>query len=234
VFPFCAVSSPFSDASNNVKNGSVIGTAPAQEVGNANFLAIHKTTGQFYDIAGDQKMDFVCQYRAPAPCSEGYRYFSPAGLDANNEYGMASCVKVFPTPTTLVLAQQKCGLLKAQPVNNKVVYAHLATYHNVLGGTATPLTAFVKRMAQRLGAGPRFWTGGQLLLTGSDFIPNWQDLRPFDSTLNQVATPPDASSSDGCVFCIVCFSGLASTLPVKVSLFLHPCELRLCFFFFLL
>jgi hypothetical protein len=33
----------------------------------ASFLAMHKTTGQFYDVKGNEKMDFVCQYRYGTP-----------------------------------------------------------------------------------------------------------------------------------------------------------------------
>jgi hypothetical protein len=192
----------FSDAQNSAATGAVVGTVPAQESATANFLAIDKTTGKFYDISGTEKMDFVCQYRAPAPCSEGYRYFSPSGLDATNEFGMASCVKVFGTPATLLAAKDKCGKLKAQPINPNVVYAHLATYHQVKSGQpATPLTGFVKRIAQRRGiTQTRFWTGAQLILSpgGADFVPSWQDNRIFDSDVITVAQRP-TSENDGCV-----------------------------------
>ncbi len=58
-----------SDLSNSPVDGSVVGSlsGPRQEGGRANALAIRKSNGKFYDVASTERLDFMCQYRAPTP-----------------------------------------------------------------------------------------------------------------------------------------------------------------------
>ncbi len=52
-----------SDTGNLAATGAVNGTASGVEAGLANFLAIQKSTGLFFDVQGTQAMDILCQYR---------------------------------------------------------------------------------------------------------------------------------------------------------------------------
>ncbi len=67
-------------------DGSVVGSVagPRQEGGRANVLAMHKSTAKFYDVASTERLDFVCQYRAPAPCTDGYRYYAAPPVNSSD------------------------------------------------------------------------------------------------------------------------------------------------------
>jgi hypothetical protein len=64
-------------------------------------------TCRFVDVSGWFPMDFACQYRAPAPCQSGYLYYGPATAEGKDEFGMASCLRVFK-PATSGVAHSTC------------------------------------------------------------------------------------------------------------------------------
>ena len=90
-----------SDADNDRSTGGVIPPVPLYESAIANHLALN-SDANFLDISGDLVTDFMCQYRAPAPCREGYHYYFPGSEDLapTSEYGLASCVKLVSVDST--------------------------------------------------------------------------------------------------------------------------------------
>jgi hypothetical protein len=154
---------------------------------------------RFYDVSGFNPMDFVCQYRAPAPCKDGYTYFNPAGTTVKEEYGMSSCIKVFPADT-YARALDTCGTPKDGsgkvvswlPDSLFVNYLHLVTLQS-LDATPTGMAALIKRLASKAGinyAAPSvgFWTGAMVFVTNGQLAPQWVDTRPFVSA-NTPVTP---------------------------------------------
>ena len=151
----------------------------------AQFLAMNKTTGKLYDVKASQLLDFVCQYRAPAPCPDGFRYYVDSTLA---EYGLSSCLLMFPADGYNNAAAQCGAYIDASPQNQLVTYNHLASFHNLTGATTTPLVAFHNTLAtlNEVSIGTSagdfagvYWTGG-LVLQGA---VSWNDHRAFDSAV---------------------------------------------------
>jgi hypothetical protein len=166
----------------------------------ANYLAMGRTNGNFYDVNGDERMDHICQYRAPAPCPPGFKYHLPASTDPASEYGKPSCLRVFP-PAPIGRARAECFAHGKQPANPSIKYFHLATFGALVGTMNNPTTNFIKTLAQAEGVDisltPKFWTGG--LLTSTDGVTlqaSWVDDRTFDSTYTTVGTLDQVNSGD--------------------------------------
>lgn len=171
------------------RNSSFTGTAPVFESGAANFLAVQRITGYFFDVSGSEVMDILCQYRTPAPCPPGFKLYwdRPKG----NEYGLSSCVNVYP-PATLQVARDICATAAAGPLNGFTTYLHLATFYRLSGTRHTPLTQLVRDLSTIRGiGGPLYWTGGDIVLAGAGpAVRNtWADNRTFDSSVANFSVP---------------------------------------------
>ena len=148
---------------------------------------MNATNGKFYDVNGNDQYDIACQYRAPAPCPDGFRYY----VDEKSwEYGMSSCVAVFPADVYSTAALQ-CGLVGGSPIlNQAITYNHLITFHNISSTAlvSSPLTKFVANLSsisgmatgENAGTMPGlYWTGA--LIQGG--VLSWSDRRLFDSAV---------------------------------------------------
>ena len=130
-------------------------------------------------------MDVLCQYRAPAPCPRGYKYYADATM---LQHGMPSCVKVFP-PATRDVAAATCGSDVAEVVPPPLVaavspanaYSHLARFYRLNGTAGTALTSLVLTLAAINNiTGPLFWTDA--LVLGD--VPQWSvPNQPFDANV---------------------------------------------------
>ena len=155
-------------------------TIPATDQGIAQFLAMNKTTGKFHDVMATTVMDIVCQYRAPAPCPDGFRWYYDASA---NEHGLSSCIQVFPADTHDDAAST-CGQysLNSPQIYQGITYNHLASYHNVTGSSSTPLIDFVMSLSALASVPPQglYWTGA--LVQGG--VVSWGDGRVFDCVVH--------------------------------------------------
>ena len=151
---------------------------------------MNKTTGEFYDVMATTVMDIVCQYRAPAPCPDGFRWYYDASA---NEHGMSSCIGVAPAADTHDGATADCGqyVLNSPQVYQGITYNHLVTLHNLTGTQSTPLVDMISSLAGLSGFPAKgvYWTGA--LVQGG--VARWGDFRLFDSVIQN---PMGYSSTD--------------------------------------